>query len=110
MAHSRSVVEALDGIRNVLDHKTAHESKAVIEALDRIRDALERQLADESKSVFEAIDGIREGLAPPSADALPASSANAIAPPRTHEEAESQGARQPKAAARRRRGPGSRAR
>jgi len=60
---SRSVIEALDGIRNVLDRKTGHHSQAVIEALDSIRDVLDGKAADESRSVIAALNSIRDVLA-----------------------------------------------
>jgi hypothetical protein len=70
-SESRSIIEALDGIRDVLENQTPVESKAVIETLNRIRVALEHR-------VSEAIDKIRVELTSSSAFALASPGADAI--------------------------------
>ena len=60
---SKSIVEALDGIREVLERKTLFENKDVVEALDRIRGALAPHTPPEdSESVIVALDRIYEVL------------------------------------------------
>src|ERR1041384_489520 len=59
---STNVIDALDGIRIVLERRTADENKVVIEALDRLRRDLERKSADEKKAVLDAVDSLRKDL------------------------------------------------
>lgn len=59
---SSSLIEALDGIRVVLERQTADDNKVVIEALNKLRSDLERKSADEKKAVLDAVDNLRQDL------------------------------------------------